>query len=440
MKLPIITIVLAFLATTAFARQYPPGTLPNTVVGLVELQSGQKYTQTLTVGANDTTITTYGGTAKAILVGRIECSSKDRFTLKNIKVDGEFRIKGTGVRITRGRDHVIEDNEIIRHLGNGLSIEGYGGIYVTNARYIGNVIADNRPNPDGGHCQGVYTQYCKGVLKGNYNVFDTNGWNGTSGQTAYNHNRYDHAVQDGWESIGNIYRNASNYGHQQRAGGDSKDNIFIGNRVHHSHGYIKGSPIKPGGVVGEITNNWYISGREYGWCVDLGNLKQVFMHHCYFMDDPFPDRYKAINVKDCEDIRDNKPLYLDDGQWDIRIEDITSEWVKGVLNQTADNPKTARLDLKFPINANALQALGPNFMNEAKANPRGASALGISRLRQATGLDQPPPQPALTLEQAIRNPPGPGVMRVEEGKAVIRFEIDGTDPLWYVEGNTVTPR
>jgi hypothetical protein len=115
--------------------------------------------------------------------------------------------------------------------------------------------------------QGMYADGVQGLLL-EENVFDHNGWNGSvagAGPNKYSQNIYLNTLNTGVQVIGNVIAEPSGHGLQARAGGIVKDNLFLDCPFGLSFGYINTSPVKEGGVSGEVSGNVFYGSRDVPW-------------------------------------------------------------------------------------------------------------------------------------------------------------------------------
>lgn len=453
MKTFLISIFVALLLPAAtLAKQYPSGSPLGTVSGLVELQAGGVYRGDIRVAGNGTTIRPYGVGPSPIVRGGLNSDNRNDLTIQGITFEGTG-LKRTGVRIINVTRFRFLDNTVTNFSGSGLTVEGYQG-KSQDVVVEGNVFYKNRPSGSGAHCQGAFFAKTFGLVF-RYNVVDTNGWDGVSGATQFNHGVYHHGSAGPAIIEWNVFANNSSYGLQQRAGGDSRHNIFLQNELHHSYGYVKGEAVFPNGVSGEITDNWYIGNRaaRAGWAGDLSNAADVNMHDCYLYGTQYSTA-KAFNIKNCEQI-ENPGQYLKPASWKLRVDRLTrwNGWGPGAVDKRTggEGVVVSNIDLLPPISANLETALGVSYLLEARQNPRKAAQLGIERMKLKCGYtlipENPPPvtqptppivlPPGETLETVIRTRPADIKPGVENNEAVLRILTDGPDPIYGVKGDEV---
>ena len=187
---------------------------------------------------------------------------------------------------------------------------------------------------------GLYAHNVEGLLL-EENVFDHNGYNellpGFNNLSRHpGHNVYLQPSVVGAVLRGNLFSDAGSHGVQARSGGVIQDNLFIGNPVHLSFGYVNGASIKPGGVEGTITGNVFLGGRDIagqkrGWAMEITNTRRggagtlvkgnVFAHDT---QKAFP----AIRLGNGENVK-NKTEGV--GINDLRIEgNIVYKWQRAI--------------------------------------------------------------------------------------------------------------
>ncbi len=160
-----------------------------------------------------------------------------------------------------------------------LSFQSYFGP-ITDVTLHRNSIHHSWSTPTAGHSSGLFVQGVNGIQLIE-NVFNHNGWSETesgSQATIFNHGTYMRADNENVVVIGNIFANASSHGLQARSGGIIKNNLFLNNPIQLSFGLVNGSPVKPGGVTGEVSGNVMLGGRDIsgsprGWGIEVGNIR-----------------------------------------------------------------------------------------------------------------------------------------------------------------------
>lgn len=138
------------------------------------------------------------------------------------------------------------------------------------------------------HSQGLYAANVVGLVV-EENVFDGNGWRaGVEGgrATNYNHGMYVQADARDVTVTGNVFANASSHGAQVRPGGIVEDNLFAGNAIGLSFGYVLGAhDPTDGGVTGVVRGNVVRRGDDIrdaedfyrGIGMQLGNLESAIV-------------------------------------------------------------------------------------------------------------------------------------------------------------------
>ncbi|MBN8612463.1 MAG: right-handed parallel beta-helix repeat-containing protein [Deltaproteobacteria bacterium] len=136
------------------------------------------------------------------------------------------------------------------------------------------------------HSQGFYAGHVAGLVV-EENVFDGNGWR--DGEVAWRATNYNHGmyVQDDSSDVrvsGNVFANASSHGAQVRPGGVVEDNLFAGNAIGLSFGYVLGyHAASEAGVMGVVQRNVIRRGDDIrdasdfyrGIGMQLGNVESV---------------------------------------------------------------------------------------------------------------------------------------------------------------------
>jgi hypothetical protein len=130
----------------------------------------------------------------------------------------------------------------------------------------------------GRNSEGLFAEAVDGLTL-EENVFDHNGWGNGRPATVFNHGAYIRASSNNFVARGNIFSNSSSHGLQARAGGVIENNLFLSNAIGMSFGLVNGSPVKPGGVSGRVTNNVFMGTRNIGSQVrgiglEVGNIKR----------------------------------------------------------------------------------------------------------------------------------------------------------------------
>jgi hypothetical protein len=234
---------------------------------LPELKTGSK--NGLTTGGNDVNHLFIQGI-------HINASSRDA---------GSSDFKGQaggdyGIQILSKTDGLTIEGCEIENFRMNVSVQKFYGP-ITDVVLRRNSIHHSWSTPSTGHSSGLYAEGINGISLLE-NVFDHNGWNEQapgSAATVFNHGTYMRADNLNVQVIGNIFSNASAHGLQARAGGDIKNNLFINNPVHLSWGLVNGSPIKPGGINGEVSGNVFLGSRDIngsarGWGIEIANVRK----------------------------------------------------------------------------------------------------------------------------------------------------------------------
>lgn len=454
--------------------QLPSGdNLSKITSGAFGLECGGTYFGTI-APQSGCTVVAYGDPAKGkpVVKGRVGATGKSDITIQGIRFDGTGRT--TGCRFYNVKRLRFLDNEVYNYGGDGLNVQGANGGTCDDVLIEGNLIYRNHPTGKA-HCQGMFVNYTTN-LKVLHNIFDTNGWDGTTGATIFNHNVYLHGTNGPAHVEGNIFANSSSYGIQQRCGGLLLNNVFLNNEAT-SYGWVKGEAVFTGGVGvrGKIFGNWWYGNRtdRVGWSLDLGNLGDVDFSDCYFCGNKFSDS-NAVSIKKCEQV-ENPDHYLDPSKWNARIERIYkwNGWPNGAVLKIAGGPgvviESSCVKGIVPPNANADldKALGGwrNFLTQYWTRPREAAAEAIRRFKTEAGFTaapspapqpapapnptptpepapqpepSPAPTPSATLESLVRKDPSKLVAVIEGGQARLKYIQSGTDPRWTITGDTIS--
>src|SRR5690606_9079887 len=127
------------------------------------------------------------------------------------------------------------------------------------------------------------------------NLIDNNGWNSRvngAERTIFNHGIYFQVDSSGMVVRDNIISNNASHGLQARAGGIVENNLFVGNAIGMSMGYVLGArDPKDSGVSGEITNNVFLDGTDIteklprGMAVEVGNMQRLLLENNIIAND-----------------------------------------------------------------------------------------------------------------------------------------------------------
>jgi hypothetical protein len=144
---------------------------------------------------------------------------------------------GAGIGILGKVDSVLMEDLVIEHFSGGIvlqSDENHG--YQTNMVVRRCVIIDSYGHWDssvGGHSQGMYVQYTKGLVI-DETVIDRNGWEPRvegAQRTKFNHNIYVQTCAEETAIRNSIITRGSSHGLQLRGGGEVYNNLFVGNAL-----------------------------------------------------------------------------------------------------------------------------------------------------------------------------------------------------------------
>lgn len=219
---------------------------------------------------------------------------------KDLKSDCAIRWMSTGQYL------LIEDCLIDFH-GNGIVSEVSK---FHDLRIRRSVITNNWYPYTLGHSQGIYVDDVVGFLL-EENIIDANGFLDNmpgATPTMFNHNVYQQIHTSGAVIRGNIFSRGSATGIQMRNGGLCDSNFFVQNPTSMTLGLVSGgeSPV-PGGVMGEIKNNFFLEGKDMtanpvdarGAGLVLGNTKDVSVHDNIFSQCFTAKHYHGAIEFDC---------------------------------------------------------------------------------------------------------------------------------------------
>ncbi|HEX8913621.1 MAG TPA: hypothetical protein VF796_14780 [Humisphaera sp.] len=238
-------------------------------------KSGKSASEPLVIG-------TYGSGPRPVVNtgASYALSIGTRSTLHDLVVQGiKFVSNGTavadGISVSGATRHLLFENlEVTKYVNNIVLQKYYGSIVDTTIRRCVITDAFSRASRNS---EGLFAEAVSGLVL-EENTFDHNGWGNGKVQTVFNHNAYIRSTCDGFVARGNVFANASSHGLQARAGGIVENNVFLNNAIGMSFGLVNGSPVKPGGVSGRVTNNVFVGTRNIGSLVrgvglEVGNIK-----------------------------------------------------------------------------------------------------------------------------------------------------------------------
>jgi Leucine-rich repeat (LRR) protein len=197
-------------------------------------------------------------------------------TVQGIKFVSNGSAVADGLSVSgKATNLVFEDLEITKYVNNIVLQKFFGPI--TNVTVRRSVITDSFSR-SGRNSEGLFAEAVDGLTL-EENVFDHNGWGNGRGATVFNHGAYIRASSNNFVARGNIFSNSSSHGLQARAGGVIENNLFINNATGMSFGLVNGSPVKPGGVSGRVTNNVFMGTHNIGSgirgvAIEAGNIKR----------------------------------------------------------------------------------------------------------------------------------------------------------------------
>jgi hypothetical protein len=197
-------------------------------------------------------------------------------TVMGVKFVSNGSAVADGIQISgKATNLVFEDLEVTKYVNNIVLQKFFGPI--TNVTVRRSVITDSFSR-GGRNSEGLFAEAVDGLTL-EENVFDHNGWGNGHGATVFNHGAYIRASNNGFVARGNIFSNSSSHGLQARAGGIVENNLFINNATGLSFGLVNGSPVKPGGVSGRVTNNVFMGTHNIGSgirgvAIEAGNIKK----------------------------------------------------------------------------------------------------------------------------------------------------------------------
>lgn len=197
-------------------------------------------------------------------------------TVQGIKFASNGTATADGISVSgKATNLVFEDLEVTKYVNNIVLQKFFGPI--TNVMIRRSVVTDSFSRA-GRNSEGLFAEAVDGLTL-EENVFDHNGWGNGRGATVFNHGAYVRATTNNFTARGNIFSNSSSHGLQARAGGVIENNLFINNATGMSFGLVNGSPVKPGGVIGRVTNNVFldthnIGGQVRGVAIEVGNVKR----------------------------------------------------------------------------------------------------------------------------------------------------------------------
>lgn len=364
----------------------------------VQLIRGGTYSATNLSLPSGSTLSWYGDTSKPKpkINGNISFDSKADVTINGVSLVGSGKAGVYGLRAFRSKNVAITNNDITGYGGNGLTVEGFGGVRCSNVTLRGNLIANNFPPDTAHHCEGTFVSYTDGlVLDGN--VFDTNG--GSPGvETNKNHNAYIHGSCGPATVTNNVFANGSSHGLQQRSGGVCEGNVFLDNPIHLSYGLVNGELCFAGGVTGSIRKNLFIGGgaigtQQMGWGIQLGNLKLVTIENNIFAHDQKATG-AALRFEKGDGVT-NAAQELPAAKWKVSVSGL---WVYDRANAIYTYEAEIRTTCKptFGVNVGKVPpqqpdmrgpaVLGSGFMPWARSNPIAAAPAALTKAWKACGL------------------------------------------------------
>lgn len=193
-------------------------------------------------------ITTYGGTANALLDKSVGLSSVlgpcDHVILENLDIIHDTPGSGRGIDCLGPADNWIVQNCKVSAFKEGMRFQVFDGP-ITNVTIRGCQSYDNRLAAPGtsGHTQGLFfSADVGGDVVVEFNMLDRNGYEGDptifEGATIFSHNAYFDGDENDTFPAGstrifrhNISARASSNGVQQRPGGENHSNLYIENSI-----------------------------------------------------------------------------------------------------------------------------------------------------------------------------------------------------------------
>lgn len=242
----------------------------------------------LTGGVAGVTIGAFGDAAKpppriASDRGGLYAERVSRLTVRDVQFKPRPIGVGDGVRLLDVDDVTLEGLIVNEH-AQGIVIQGVRGrcqrVIVRGCRVYDNA------DPAGGKGQGLYASNTDGLVLV-CNAFVRNGWlPGRVKSNVLSHNVYVHQSCGPIVAASNVFADAASHGLQARSGGAVRDNLFVGNPIQLSFGYVNGTgaPVA-GGVSGTIAGNVFIgpgrdiAGSKRGWGVELANCRSVVVEN-----------------------------------------------------------------------------------------------------------------------------------------------------------------